>query len=66
MISRGSLGGVDVMSARLWLDRTVVTETPANVFSRFRGELDQDFLMRDKGRDMHFDKLTWQWNSVHE
>lgn len=31
------------MSARLWLDRTVVTETPANVFSRFRGESDQDF-----------------------
>lgn len=37
--SAGSLGGVDVMSARLWLDRTVVTETPANVFSRFRGAM---------------------------
>lgn len=33
----GSLGGVDVMSARIWFDRTVPTETPANVFSRFRG-----------------------------
>lgn len=30
-----SLGGVDVISVRLWLDRKVKTRTPANVFSRF-------------------------------
>lgn len=30
-----SLQGIDVISARLWLDRTVETRTPANVFSRF-------------------------------
>eukprot|EP00438_Fugacium_kawagutii_P011298 Skav205053 [mRNA] locus=scaffold142:119391:125910:+ [translate_table: standard] len=35
--SAGALGGVDVMSARIWFDRTVPTETPANVFSRLRG-----------------------------
>lgn len=30
-----SLGGIDVISVRLWLDRTVATRSPANVFSRF-------------------------------
>jgi uncharacterized protein with NAD-binding domain and iron-sulfur cluster len=30
-----SCKGIDVISARLWLDRTVATRTPANVFSRF-------------------------------
>lgn len=30
-----SLGGVDVVSARLWFDRAVPTRTPANVFARF-------------------------------
>lgn len=33
------------MSARIWFDRTVPTETPANVFSRFRGQYFQDVLM---------------------
>lgn len=31
-----SLKGVDVISVRLWLDKTVKTRTPANVFSRFK------------------------------
>ena len=30
-----SCGAIDVISVRLWLDRTVATRTPANVFSRF-------------------------------
>jgi uncharacterized protein with NAD-binding domain and iron-sulfur cluster len=30
-----SLTGIDVISTRLWLDRTVATRTPANVFARF-------------------------------
>lgn len=30
-----SLKGIDVISCRLWFDRTVPTRTPANVFSRF-------------------------------
>ena len=30
-----TLGGIDVISVRLWLDRTVATRSPANVFSRF-------------------------------
>ena len=28
------VGGVDVVTVRLWLDRYVVTDTPANVLSR--------------------------------
>eukprot|EP00808_Paulinella_micropora_P018218 g1949.t1 len=31
-----SLGNVDCISVRLWLDRTVPTRSPANVFSRFK------------------------------
>jgi uncharacterized protein with NAD-binding domain and iron-sulfur cluster len=30
-----SLSGIDVISTRIWLDRTVETRTPANVFARF-------------------------------
>jgi uncharacterized protein with NAD-binding domain and iron-sulfur cluster len=30
-----SCKGIDVISTRLWLDRTIATRTPANVFSRF-------------------------------
>jgi uncharacterized protein with NAD-binding domain and iron-sulfur cluster len=30
-----SLTGIDVISTRIWLDRTVETRTPANVFARF-------------------------------
>jgi hypothetical protein len=30
-----SLRGIDVISCRIWLDRTVPTRTPANVFSKF-------------------------------
>ena len=30
-----SLKGIDVISARIWLDKVVPTRTPANVFSRF-------------------------------
>lgn len=32
-----SLGAIDVISVRLWLDRRVATRTPANVLSRFKG-----------------------------
>ena len=30
------MGGIDVIACRLWLDKTVATRTPANVFSRFK------------------------------
>jgi uncharacterized protein with NAD-binding domain and iron-sulfur cluster len=30
-----SLGGIDCIAVRLWLDKKVATRTPANVFSRF-------------------------------
>jgi len=32
-----SLNGIDVVATRIWLDRYVSTETPANVLSRFEG-----------------------------
>eukprot|EP00960_Hanusia_phi_P050105 760000-Hanusia_phi.AAC.3 len=33
-----SLGSIDVISTRIWLDRYVVTQNPANVLSKFEGE----------------------------
>jgi len=35
LVGSASLGSIDVVSARLWLDRTVPVAYPANVFSRF-------------------------------
>ena len=35
LCAAGALGGIDVISCRIWLDKTVATRTPANVFSRF-------------------------------
>lgn len=35
LAAAASLGAIDVVACRLWLDRTVPTDTPANVFSRF-------------------------------
>ena len=35
LVSAASLGSIDVVSARLWLDRYVPIAYPANVFSRF-------------------------------
>jgi len=35
LVRAGSLGAIDVVSVRLWLDRTVPVADPANVFSRF-------------------------------
>ncbi len=35
LVSAGSLGTIDVVSTRLWLDRYVPIPYPANVFSRF-------------------------------
>jgi len=35
LCSAASLDAIDVIAVRLWLDRTVPTSTPANVFSRF-------------------------------
>ena len=32
-----SLGGIDVVTTRIWLDRYVAVENPANVLSRFSG-----------------------------
>jgi len=35
LVDAGSLGAIDVVSVRLWLDRTIAVADPANVFSRF-------------------------------
>jgi uncharacterized protein with NAD-binding domain and iron-sulfur cluster len=35
LTAAASLGAIDVISVRLWLDKYVATDTPANVFSRF-------------------------------
>ena len=35
LVQAGSLGSIDVVSLRLWLDRYVPVADPANVFSRF-------------------------------
>ncbi|MFM7267616.1 MAG: FAD-dependent oxidoreductase [Cyanobium sp.] len=35
LVAAASLGSIDVVSTRLWLDRTVPMAYPANVFSRF-------------------------------
>ena len=35
LVQAGTLGSIDVVSIRLWLDRTVPVDDPANVFSRF-------------------------------
>ena len=35
LVAAGSLGTIDVVSVRLWLDRYVPVADPANVFSRF-------------------------------
>lgn len=56
-----SLGGIDVCSVRLWLDKTVATRSPANVFSRFdalRGA-GGTFFMLDQLQDASLDEL---WN----
>ena len=36
LVQAGTLGSIDVVSVRLWLDRYVPVADPANVFSRFR------------------------------
>ena len=35
LVTAGTLGAIDVVSVRLWLDRYVAVPDPANVFSRF-------------------------------
>jgi len=54
-----ALGGIDVISCRLWLDRTVATRSPANVFSRFeslRGA-GGTFFMLDQLQDDSLEEL---------
>jgi uncharacterized protein with NAD-binding domain and iron-sulfur cluster len=54
-----SLGGIDCISCRIWLDRTVPTRTPANVFSRFeqlRGA-GGTFFMLDQLQKDNYDDL---------
>ena len=36
LTAAGSLQGIDVMSVRIWFDRKIPTQAPANVFAKFR------------------------------
>ena len=37
LCAAASMDAIDVIAVRLWLDKTVATRTPANVFSKFEG-----------------------------
>ena len=59
LVVAGSLDAIDVVSVRLWLDRTVAVDDPANVFSRFealRGS-GATFFMLDQLQDGSLDAL---------
>ena len=59
LVVAGSLDSIDVVSVRLWLDRTVAVHDPANVFSRFealRGS-GATFFMLDQLQDSSLDAL---------
>jgi uncharacterized protein with NAD-binding domain and iron-sulfur cluster len=63
LCAAASLDAIDVISVRLWLDRTVPTRTPANVFSRFeelRGA-GGTFFMLDQLQD---DNPTLLWGNA--
>jgi len=60
-----SLQGIDVISARIWLDTKIPTRTPANVFSRFealRGS-GGTFFMLDQFQEGNGDAL---WNGEEQ
>ena len=50
LVRAGNLGAIDVVSVRLWLDRTVQVAEPANVLSRFQAlrESGATFFMLDQ------------------
>merc|ERR1711871_634188 len=58
-----SLNSIDVISVRLWLDKTVVTRSPANVLSRFKGlqGAGGTFFMLDQLQDK---KYLWNADST--
>ena len=63
LCAAASLDAIDVISVRLWLDRTVPTRTPANVFSRFeelRGA-GGTFFMLDQ---LQYDDPTLLWGNA--
>ena len=54
LVRAGNLGAIDVVSVRLWLDRTVPVAEPANVLSRFqalRGSGATFFMLDQLQRD---------------
>jgi uncharacterized protein with NAD-binding domain and iron-sulfur cluster len=54
LTAASSLGAIDVCSVRLWLDKYVATDTPANVFSRFdalRGAGGTFFMLDQNQKD---------------
>lgn len=60
-----AMGGIDVIACRLWLDKKVLTRTPANVFSKFtelRGA-GGTFFMLDR-EDMQGDDEEYLWGGA--
>ena len=65
LVAAGSLGAIDVVSVRLWLDRHVPVADPANVLSRFsalRGS-GATFFMLDQLQQEH-ESALWGDQSV--
>ena len=59
LAAAGGLGAIDVVSVRLWLDRTIAVADPANVFSRFDAlqGAGATFFMLDQLQDADLDAL---------
>ena len=59
LVAAGGLGAIDVVSVRLWLDRTIAVADPANVFSRFDAlqGAGATFFMLDQLQDADLDAL---------
>ena len=59
LAAAGGLGTIDVVSVRLWLDRTIAVADPANVFSRFDAlqGAGATFFMLDQLQDADLDAL---------
>ena len=53
----GSLGAIDVVSCRLWLDKYVSTDTPVGVFSKFKA------LRGSGGTFFMLDQLQKDWEA---
>ena len=56
LAAAGVLGAIDVVSVRLWLDRTIAVADPANVFEALQGS-GATFFMLDQLQHVDLDAL---------